>query len=336
VTSYVSAGVSVPATVRFSDGSDIVAEPDTRLRVEETHKDGARVLLERGSATAHVKHREHSSWLFVAGPFDVHVTGTKLTLVWDPEKEEVDVTLHEGSVEIDSPIGPSRYSVRAGHRLHASVRDGLVRMDDVSHPVTTLSVPAAPPASVVEVPARPARLPDSAPVVARDVHDVRSASANPPAPREESWSDLVRHGAFADVVAAARDRGVEGCLETCSLLDLRALGDAARYSGDADLAKRGFLSIRSRFAGTHQSAAAAFLLGRTVESSDVAAADRWYRTYSSEAPNGEFASDALAGRMRTTTALAGPTAGASVAEEYLRKYPDGVHAAAARKLIRPN
>ena len=128
--SYVSARDDVPAEVRFSDGSDVVAQPGTRLRIEETKSTGARVLVERGATTASIHHRERTSWAFVAGPFEIRVTGTKLSIAWDPENERIEVTLHEGSVEIETPIGPSRYSVRAGQSFRASVRDGMVKVDD--------------------------------------------------------------------------------------------------------------------------------------------------------------------------------------------------------------
>lgn len=328
--SYVSAPLGAPAEVRFSDGSNVVAAPGTRLRVEETRADGARVLLERGTATAHVKHERRSSWLFVAGPFEVHVTGTKLTIAWDPAREEIDVMLHEGSVEIDSPVGPSRYSVGAGHRFHASVLEGTVKMDGApgsSTPPAARVGSTGPAASVALAVASPTA-PESRPTV---------PSTPSAAVREESWPDLVRRGAFEAVVAAAKDRGLSGCLATCSAPDIRALADAARYVGDTETAKMSLTSLRSRFPGSRQGAAAAFLLGRASESTgDLPAADHWYRTYLDDAPNGEFAADALAGRMRTSTALEGARAGALLAREYLRRYPDGVHAPAARKLAGPD
>ena len=73
---YLSARPDHSAMIRFSDGSSIDAAPGTRLRVDSTMKDGARVLLERGSAIAQIHHGKTSSWLFVAGPFEVHVVGT--------------------------------------------------------------------------------------------------------------------------------------------------------------------------------------------------------------------------------------------------------------------
>jgi len=48
---YVSALPSAPAEVRFSDGSTLEAAPGSRLRVDETHSNGARVLVEKGRPT---------------------------------------------------------------------------------------------------------------------------------------------------------------------------------------------------------------------------------------------------------------------------------------------
>ncbi len=328
-SSYVVASRDSAATVRFSDGSDVVAVPGSQLRVEETWNDGARLLVERGTATAHVQHRARSSWLFVAGPFEVHVTGTKFGMAWDPVKEEIEVTMYEGSVEIDSPIGPSRYSLRAGHRFHASVLEGTVKMDGARSPATENASPAVP----VPVPSGVGSGVETSPQP-----EGAESTTIPTAPaiagqRPEAWPDLVRRGEFDRVVSAAKDRGVAGCLASCSASDLRALGDSARYVGDVDTATRSLLALRSRFSGTRNASAAAFLLGRTSESKgDVPGADRWYRTYLDEASHGEFAADALAARMRTSVALGGPSAGAAVAREYLVRYPNGVHAATARKL----
>ena len=114
---------------------------------------------------------------------------------------------------------------------------------------------------------------------------------------------------------------------------MRALADAARYTGESGLAEKSLQTLRQRFGNTGQGTAAAFLLGRLSESrGQLGDADRWYQTYLQEAPRGQFAADALAGRMRAVAALQGHTAGRPLALEYLRKYPDGVQAPAARKL----
>jgi hypothetical protein len=151
------------------------------------------------------------------------------------------------------------------------------------------------------------------------------------------WPSLVRHGDFAAVVDAATLRGIDLTLRVASAADVRALADAARYTGHAELAERSLSALRNRFPGTRQSAAAAFLLGRTLESSGgMHEADRFYSLYLSESPDGEFAAEALAGHMRAVAALQGPQAAKPVALEYLRRYRAGVHAETARRLANGN
>jgi TolA-binding protein len=158
-----------------------------------------------------------------------------------------------------------------------------------------------------------------------------------PLPHRDSWQTLVMHGEFEAVVAAANEKGLQTCLSACSAPELRALADAARYTNRVDLAEQCLLALRQRFADSGQSQAAAFLLGRTGESRGrTASAQHWYEVYLAESPDGEFAADALAGRMRTVAAARGNAAARSLAREYLRRYPDGVHATSASRIAGPN
>ncbi len=328
-SNYLSAARDKPADVTFSDGSSIHAEPGTRLRIDQTRNNGARVSIERGVATASVKHAERSNWQFLAGPFVVHVTGTKFTLSWDPQAEEVDLVLIEGSVEVEGPLANSRFGVRAGQRFRASLSDGSMRVEAVG----AKPVPAS---SVVSPSSEPTRAETPSSEVEPNHAVARprpSANAASSEVARESWPDLVRRGQFDSVVRSARSRGIESCLGSSSAADVRALADAARYTGQSALATQSLLALRRRFATSSDGSAAAFLLGRVNESSgQLAAADSWYDTYLRESPNGQFASDALAARMRTVSALRGTAAAKPLARTYLQRYPNGVHAPAAKKL----
>jgi hypothetical protein len=326
-SNYLGAPANKPAEVRFDDGSSIRAEPGTRLRIDESYVDGARVLLERGGATAHVAHGRTTRWRFDAGPFAVHVTGTRFTLSWEPVTEEVELTLHEGSVEVESPLSAGRLAVRAGQRFRASLPNGSMQVEAAARPVSSAAAPS--------------NAEDSSDVLAE--HDPRpgAAAASPPLPSARSaqepapsWPELVRNGKFAAVVEAAEARGIESTLSTASARELRALADAARYGGETALAERTLGTVRSRFAGSRDASAAALLLGRIRESAgDLAGADRWYESYLTEAPGGELAADALAGRMRLAATLRGGEAARALAREYLTRYPRGVHAARAKKIV---
>jgi hypothetical protein len=390
---YVDALRDAPASVEFSDGSKIVASAGSRLRIDATNEHGARVFVERGSATAQVTHRAHSSWVFIAGPFDVHITGTRFTLAWDPREQAIDLTLHQGSVSVDSPLGSTHCVLRAGQRFRASLASGTMQLDNGQ----SEALPATSSASVaptntnvqgkskhvaawslrshtqaynaaastsaggkalgakaadqsasdgaLERASNAGALASGKSLDARKHGEVnehadasqQAAARKPTDARTSDWPSLVRHGEFNTVVDAATLRGVDLTLRTASAADVRALADASRYTGHAALAERSLTALRERFAGTRQSAAAAFLLGRTLESSgNVREADRFYALYLTESADGEFAAEALAGHMRAVAALQGPAAAKPVALEYLRRYRAGVHAETARRLANGN
>jgi hypothetical protein len=344
---YVDSLRNAPASVEFSDGSQIAAAAGARLRIDSTHSHGARVFIEHGSATARVKHRARSQWVFVAGPFDVRVTGTRFTLAWDPEQQAIDLTLHDGSVEVQSPLGSSRCVVRSGQHFRASLSTGTMQLENSSgapslsvlpngsaHSASVGSVRASDTGDTVAAPvAAPSVLPGSSstPLTAAKQHTGTPHKSNDVRP--SPWSELVRQGDFQGVVDAAAARGIDSCLRSGSADDVRALADAARYTRHVDLAERSLSALRSRFAGTRQSAAATFLLGRTYESSArLTAADDQYQRYLDESPHGEFAAEALAGHMRMVAATQSPVAAKPIALEYLRRYREGVHAQTARHL----
>jgi hypothetical protein len=328
---YVSASPMSPAELVFSDGSNVKADPGCRLRVDETYRNGARVLVERGSTTSHVAHEKASNWNFVAGPFEVHVTGTRFNLSWDPLMEEIDLRLLEGSVEVRSPLAQGPILVRAGQRFRAAVSSrSLTVMEGEGAPATS-ATPASEgaPSGVV------AQAPVQAP------HPVHAAPAPAPvpvpvskaAPRRESWQELLTRGDFESIVVAANGRGFDACITGCSAGDLRSLADAARYTGRGELAEKCLVALRQRFPTSPNAAAAAFMLGRTQETRNQPTnAQRWYETYLAESPDGEFAAEALAGKMRAVTTTRGPAAAKPLAVEYLRRYPQGVHVKTARKI----
>jgi hypothetical protein len=334
---YLSASPDRAALIRFSDGSLINASPGSRLRVDSTTTDGARVLLERGAADVQVHHGKTSHWLFIAGPFEVEVVGTRFNLTWDPAKEEVELSLEEGAVRLKSPLGQGPFEVRKGQKFHASLLNRTIRMEDqqaAENAVTAEPSTREPPTERAQTNSVPENIP---------ANDTPGSAANGPQPgqvrpvpgaRQDSFQTLVSHGKFQAVVDAAEARGIDDCLQTCSLTDVRALADAARYTGHSGVAEKSLLAIRQRAPVGSQRSAAAFLLGRTSESrGQAAAASRWYDNYLAESPSGEFAADALAGKMRVTVQTQGNAAARPLAMQYLQRYPNGVHADSARKIV---
>lgn len=110
-------------TLRFSDGAAVQLRNRTAARVRHLDRRGAVVALLRGVAEVAVPHRARTRWTLEAGPFTVHVVGTRFRLDWSPETRVFRLELIEGRVIVEGPA-VARQSVSAGQSLtiHADQR----------------------------------------------------------------------------------------------------------------------------------------------------------------------------------------------------------------------
>jgi TolA-binding protein len=145
----------------------------------------------------------------------------------------------------------------------------------------------------------------------------------------------VAAGRWDRVLTEVDRAGVKQTLAHASSEDLLALADAARYRRRTGLARAALLAERGRFPGSPSALDAAFLLGRLEEArqGEIGEAVRWYDTYLAGAPTGTYASEALGRKMMATQGLHRPAAAESLAREYLRRFPAGPYAGAARELL---
>jgi hypothetical protein len=336
---YLSVANDRPASIQFSDGSSIEASPGTRVRVDRTTPDGARILLEGGKAKADIYHGKTTSWVFVAGPFEVRVLGTAFNLGWDPTKGELDLVLYHGRTEVTSPFGPGSFTVTGGQHFHASLQTRSVRLDEALAANATQTsppnIPVAIPVQAAPTDANPTKA--AGETVSGDKLSGTSPLPANPAKSEPAhriaWGELARRGEYNSVVEQAKERDVQTCLTSCSIAELRALADSARYVGQPGLAEQSLKAMRRRLSGGEQRAWAAFMLGRIADArGESGKANTWYDTYLAEAPNGQFAADALAGKMQATAQLNGTAVAKPFAMQYLERYPNGVHASTARRI----
>jgi hypothetical protein len=221
--------------------------------------------------------------------------------------------------------------VRAGQRFRADLPTRSMTVSEVG------AERAAQPASSATANAASAEVtePDQAPSAPPATEAPAGKAAEPrPAPTplpSAPWSELVARGQFETVLAKASERGTDDCEASCSAGDLRALADAARYTGRGALAEGALKALRTRFGSTKDGRTAAFLLGRLYEGrGSLSQADRYYDTYLRESPSGDLAAEALAGQMRVALAQSGKGAAEPIARKYLSLYPNGVHAQTAR------
>jgi hypothetical protein len=199
-------------------------------------------------------------------------------------------------------------------------------------------IPSAGPAPVPSL----AELPAAAPAMSLSPSAPRVDRRAPPrAPSEPSahvasaykgWELLVAQGRSAEVVAAAKEVGLDSTIDTASPSSLSALADAARYEHDDSLAKRCYVTLRRRFPGSAEGGRSAFFLGRLMEGTSPAEAATWFETYGAESPSGPFAEDALA-RTMVILRTVDPGRARSAATTYLRRFPGGALAARATAIV---
>lgn len=320
VGAFVAASAT-PLPIRFNDGTELVVQPHAHVRVASVSHAGARVVLERGTASARVVHRANADWHVAAGPFDVHVVGTRFDASWDPTGEVFRLELHEGAVVVSGGLLDRGARVSAGETLRIDVRAGRMDLVKTSKLTAAASVEPAPAVSASVEPAPPA------PHAAPSMSAASSASAPP-----RTWQPLAASGKYNAALELAKQVGFGHECDHAGAADVVLLGDVARLAGDVPRAQEAYRAVRRRFPKTGYASTAAFSLGRLAFERQHAYAEAatWFETALRE--GGPFARDA-AGRLIEAKKAAGDLAGAKVAaRNYLDRWPNGPHAALARGL----
>jgi hypothetical protein len=313
VGALLSAVQSEPLPIHFSDGTIVSMSASTQARITETSSQGATIVLENGSLSLAVVHRQASSWHVAAGPFTVLVTGTKFDVRWSSAEGALALELHEGAVTVLGPtLGGGGRRVLPGESLRVAI---------------AAAAGAAPPAVTTDDPAATPPTLDDAPKVA--------PSDSPSKRGDPLWKQLAENGRYQEALAAAESEGFEGVLGRASAADLRLLGDAARLAGSPKRAEQALQMARTRAAGTHEAAMAAFSLGRLAAGTNSRAAARWFQTYLREEPSGRLAREASGRLMEAQRASGDVAAARETASSYLAKYPAGPHAGLARTILNP-
>lgn len=304
-------GKELPVT--FSEGSEVRMGPGSRGRVEELRREGASFLLERGSVRAHIVHHPDTSWRFVAGPFEVRVTGTSLGIDWDPARELFAVHVDEGSIVVSGPTVATPQIVRAGEQCTIDLTSrtlGLAPYVDggASHGETVVDV---------------------APIATGTADAAPRTSLGASSPLD-SWSKLEDRGNYEGAYSAATAAGLPALLRSASADELLRFAQVARLSGHAESQRAALLACHRRFTGSDSAAVAAYELAGACAPAEAC---DWLERYLAEAPHGPLAREAL-GRLFEARASAGNDRGArEAAARYLARYPDGPQAAPARALL---
>jgi len=325
----VSFGASVMAPpdrevpLSFSDGSLIALAPGSEAAIDSLDHNGGTVGISRGRARVHIVHNANTHWAIQAGPYTVAVTGTRFDIEWQPEVPRFSVNLAEGSVSVSAQKRSAPARLAEGQEL-------LVVND-------TWTVRDARDVAAAVNEERPGRGPSVNPDAVAAVPESGLVEATPlvtpraPANIQKSWALFVAQGDYRGAYEAAEREGFENVSRRSTSSELLSLAEAARFAGRADRAQFALHVLRSRFAGAHDAALAAFELGRL--SGGGANSAQWFRAFLREQRSGPLVREA-SGRLLEALAQAGDREGARTeAQNYLRAYPQGPHAAFARRLL---
>jgi len=323
--------------LRFEDGTVIKLGNETRGRLGKVDGHGAEVAIENGSAHVSVVHKPKARWLINAGPYLITVHGTVFSASWDESQQRLDVKMERGLVSVSGPVTNGPISVRAGQALTVKLKRSQVLLRDLDRDDVVASLDADDAADLDAANADIAP-PSVAPTVApAPAVRARVASLQGKGTRQarlKTWTAALSAGDF-DFIIEEAERDIGHTLATRGTEDLAALADAARYRRHDDVARRALLAQRRRFAGSPRAADAAFFLGRLDENGGRGhgPALAWYERYLDEAPRGSYVAEALGRKMIAVEEIHGAAAARNVAEQYLRRFPRGSYAGAARALL---
>ena len=293
--------------MRFEDGTMITLKPGARARVERRDERGATIIVEQGSLYAAVVKHSDARWSFHAGPYVVTVTGTAFDLSWTPPT--LRIVMHQGSVEVSGPdIDVPRAIVAGQSAVFPAAVDPAPAPAGTANEGATSASPAASPSDTATAP---------------------SSASSTVSADEPTWQQRAAEGDHKAAFRAVAPR-LDAELSTLDAGSMVRLATVARLSGHPGAARRVYLKIRERFAGTPSAAEAAFSLGGFAFASNGAEAERWLRLFLVEAPGSGLAS-AARGRLLELAIRRGD--GRAAADEYLRHHPDGSHAALARDTL---
>ena len=319
--------------LRFGDGTVIqLLGRQTRGRLGTIDGHGAHVAIEHGTAHVNVVHKPHARWLIDAGPYQITVHGTVFTASWDESQQRLDVNMERGLVSVSGPMTNGPIAVRGGQGLTVRMKRSQVLLRDLAEEDAADLDAATAPEELGAPAITTTTTTTTAPPVRTRVASVQPKS-NRPQRAGRSWTAALSAGDF-DAILEDAERDIGHVLASRGTEDLAALADAARYRRHDDVARRALLAQRRRFAGSPRAADAAFFLGRLDENGGrgPGPALAWYERYLDEAPSGSYVAEAMGRKMMAVEDLHGAAAARNVADQYLRRFPRGSYAGAARAL----
>jgi transmembrane sensor len=273
------------ATTTFSDGSLARVGEGGELSVTSASPARIESRLVRGAAEFEVAKRAERDFIVVAGSVRVRVVGTRFRIELVGERTRVSVS--EGKVEVQH--GTALTSLEAGEsRFYPSAPDAP-RADGTR-------APAAEP----------------------------SAAAGPAVASRARFLELARGGEYR---AAYQVMSQSPFVVGSSAEELMLAADAARLSNHPEQALGYLRRVTREHASDSRAPLAAFTMGRVLLSqlSRPAQAAEAFALARRLQPSGGLSEDALAREAEASATAGAGARAASLARQYLERYPAGKH-----------
>jgi transmembrane sensor len=336
VGTWLHASEGEPLPLVFSDGTRVEMAPKSRARVLVLQPGETRLLLESGHVHVEVAHRPGQNFSLATGPFNVRVTGTRFDVTWSPDRDQFELALAEGQVELSGCVFGTGRKLAAGQKVEASCRTPRVAIAySAASAAPASSVPSAEEghANEAAAPPSPSSSEDSSARGAADATITRKPEASSAA--RTSWLELARQGSYAEAFAAANGQGFEDLCQRTGPAELSLLAETARHAGQVGKARAAFTTLRRRFPAAKEAGLAAFSLG-LLEFDGFGAyakAADWFQIYLKERPGGPLTREARGRVMEATQRSGRRTEARNLALSYLLDYPAGPHAELARRIV---
>lgn len=292
--------------MELSDGSRLSLEPSTRLRLVHISPREVRLRLEEGAVDIYVARVENRPFSLLVDEIEVSVIGTSFRVTYDGD--EVMVSVDEGRLALRGPA-----SVDLPKTLGAGESWSSAAPVEDPEPVAPLEMPD---------------LPDAGSPVSR----YRGPSSTLP----NRFHGLYGAGRYDDAYASVDPSRFERCIERGSARDLFALASAARLSGHSRPAARAFDALRKRHRKDARAGLAALELGRLrlYDLDDPRGAAEAFGDAIALQPSAFYREDAEARKVQALEAAGEEEACVEARDDYLRRFPSGLHAAAVARRCR--
>ncbi len=293
-------GAGERQSLELGDGSHLVLEPSTKLRLERVSGREIRLKVEAGEVYADVTHKADRPFSVVAGPVEVHVVGTKFRVQHHPADGNVVVSVSEGRVALTRSDGePVPNTLGAGETWSSEA----------------IRVSAAARSTMADASTSPSVEPSGARTAAR------------PPVVSKRFRELWRDGQFVAAWAEIPPSDFDAILSTAGPQDLFAIGESARMSAHPHSAARAFDALRRRFRSDARAPLAALELGRLRlnELDSPLEAKEAFEDAIRLDPTGAFREDAEARLVEALEAAGLVDECIEARERYLAAHPGGLH-----------